>query len=288
MHSKKKLTALSIGFFAAAAVLMVFTQANAAQENQAGDSPWETFGVNLGVFISSTDTSFRLGSGIGLSIDAEEALGLDATNTVFRTDAMWRFTDNRRHRLDFTWFSLNREATRQIGQDITFEDKDGNPITIVAGTKVESNFDLDIYELAYSYSFFQDDRIDLAAGIGLFLMPLDFGLRATGVVNEDGSASFTAPLPVFGLRMDVALTPKWFLRTGSQIFYLEYDNFTGSVLEFRAAVEYNPWEHVGIGLGFDALKVALEADGEDYPSIDFKGNVDFAYTGLQLYLRCFF
>jgi hypothetical protein len=43
-----------------------------------------------------------------------------------------------------------------------------------------------------------------------------------------------------------------------------------------------------MGLGFDTLRVQLEADGEDYPSIDFKGNVDFAYTGLQLYLRYFF
>jgi len=254
----------------------------------ADEQPWETFGVNLGVFVSATDTSFRIGSGIGLSIDAEEALNLDANSTVFRADALWRFTDNKRHRLNLTWFSLSRDAVRRVGQDITFEDKDGNPITIDAGTTVESNFDLDIYELAYSYSFFQDDRIDLAAGVGFYIMPLDFGLRSAGVVEEDGSASFTAPLPVFGLRMDVALTPKWFLRTGSQVFYLEYDNFTGSVLEFKVAVEYNPWKHVGMGLGFDTLKIALEADGEDYPSIDFKGNVDFAYTGLQLYLRYFF
>ena len=153
---------------------------------------------------------------------------------------------------------------------------------------VESNFDLDIYELAYNYSFFQDDRIELAVGVGLFIMPLDFGISSSGVIEADGSARFTAPLPVFGLRMDVALTPKWFLRSGSQVFYLEYDNFTGSVFEFKAAIEYNPWAHVGLGLGFDTLKVALEADGEDYPSIDFKGNVDFAYSGIQLYLRYFF
>ena len=288
MPSRKKITVLSVGFLSVLAVLLAFSQANAAQENAAGDSPWETFGVNLGVFVSATDTSFRIGSGIGLSIDAEQALNLDANTTVFRADALWRFTDNKRHRLDLTWFSLSRDATRVIGQDITFEDKDGNPITIDAGTTVESNFDFDIYELGYSYSFFQDDRIDLAAGIGLFIMPLDFGIRSSGLVEEDGSASFTAPLPVFGLRMDVALTPKWFLRTGSQVFYLEYDNFTGSVLDFKVAVEYNPWKHVGLGLGFDTLRVQLEADGEDYPSIDFKGNVDFAYTGLQLYLRYFF
>jgi hypothetical protein len=49
-------------------------------------------------------------------------------------------------------------------------------------------------------------------------------------------------------------------------------------------VEYNPWQHVGIGLGFDTFSAQLEAEGEDWPGIDFKGNVDFNYAGLQLYL----
>jgi hypothetical protein len=273
----------------ATAVLLLLThQSVRAEEWNLEEKPWEKFGANFGVFMSTTDTSFRVGSGVGLDIDVEELLDLDTTSTVFRTDALWRFSKNRRHRLDFTWFAFKRDGTKQIGQDITIEDGDGNPITIDAGTTVNAFFDLDIYEVAYSYSFFQDDRIDLAAGLGLYIMPLDFGLKATGLIDEEGSAKFTAPLPVLGLRMDFALTPQWFIRTGSQIFYLKYENFSGSVLEFRAALEYNPWKHVGIGLGFDSLVVKVEADGQDYPEIDFKGNVEFNYTGFQLYLRIFY
>lgn len=270
-----------------AIVLFLMPQAGWSEERDLEGQPWEKFGVNLGVFISAVDSSFRIGSGVGLDIDVEDLLGLDSTNTVFRTDAMWRFSENRRHRLDFTWFAFRRDGSRQIAGDITIGDGD-DQTTIDAGTTVESFFDLDIYELAYSYSFLQDDRIDLAAGIGFYVMPMDFGLKITGLVDEAGSERFTAPLPVLGLRMDVALTPKWFLRSGAQVFYLEYDNFTGRVLEFRAAVEYNPWEHVGIGLGFDTLAVNVEAEGEDWPGIDFKGNVEFNYAGLQLYLRIFY
>lgn len=277
-----------IGVLVSLAILLPALPVHAAQGGSHGDDPWEKVGVNLGVFLSALNTSFRIGSGIGVNIDVEEALDLDSSDTVFRADAMWRFTDNRRHRLDFTWFSFRRDGSRTIGQDITIEDKDGNPITIEAGTNVDANFDLDIYELAYSYSFIQDERIDLAAGIGLYIMPIDLGLRAAGAVETDESENFTAPLPVLGLRMDIAITPQWFIRTGSQVFYAQYDNFTGSVVELRVAVEYNPWQHVGIGLGFDTLKVRLEADGEDWPGVDLRGNVEFDYAGLQLYLRCFF
>jgi hypothetical protein len=268
--------------------VILLSQAAIAEEWNKEAKPWEKFGANVGVFMASIDSTIRLGSGIGVDIDVEKALDLDSTNSVFRADALWRFTDNRRHRLDLIWFAFRRDGNRQILEDIKIEDDDGNVITIPTGTTVDTFFDLDIYQLNYSYSFFQDERIDLAAGIGLYVMPIDFGIRISGLADEDESENFTAPLPVFNLSMDVALTPKWFIRTGAQVFYLEYDNFTGSIMEFRTALEYNPWNHVGIGLGFDTFGFRLEADGEDWPGIDLKGNVEFNYAGLQLYLRVFY
>ncbi|MEE4112777.1 MAG: hypothetical protein V2I40_08175, partial [Desulfobacteraceae bacterium] len=61
----------------------------------------------------------------------------------------------------------------------------------------------------------------------------------------------------------------------------------GVDIDVEQALEYTPWKHVGIGLGFDTFGLRLEADGEDWPGIDLKGNVDFNYAGLQLYLRLF-
>jgi len=258
------------------------------QPAMAEDSPWEKFSLDLGYFIANTDTSIRLGSGLGVSVDVEDLLGLDTTSSAFRVDASWRFTDNRRHRLDFQWFSFRRDGSRTIGEDIIYKDKDGIEHTIEAGTHVESFFDFDIYEVAYSYSFFQDDRIDLAGSLGLYVMPIDFGLNATGLLNVGGSEKFTAPLPTLGVRADFAITPKWFFRSGIKVFYLEIGEFQGSILNANFAIEYLPWKHLGFGLGFDSLNVHVEADGEDYPGIDFKGEVNFNYTGLLLYAKLYF
>ena len=273
---------------AAMLVMFFFPPASWGSETDTNKEPWEKFGIQAGYFLSAVDSGFRLGTGIGVDIDVEDLLGLDSSNSVFRVGALWRFTDNRRHRLDFSWFSLNRDGSRQILQDIVIEDKDGNEIPIDAGSTVDAFFDLDIYQFAYSYSFLQDERLDLAVQIGAYIMPIDVGLSVSGVIDEQGSARFTAPLPVLGLRMDIALTPRWFIRTGAQAFYLEYDNFRGSILKVNAALEYNPWDHVGIGLGFDTLKINVEAEGEDWPGIDLNGKVNFGYAGLQLYLRFFY
>ena len=280
-----KTRTLIISTFLCALVLVTPVWGN---DGDNAKGPWEKFGVNAGVFVSSTDSNLKIGSGVGVYLDVENFLGLDTTNQVARIDALWRFSDNRRHRVDLSWFAFRRSGDRVITENITIEGPDGEPIDINSGSTVSSFFNLDIYELAYSYSFFQDDRIDLAVSAGAFVMPIDFGIQSTGVVDEEGSQKFTAPLPAFGLRMDFAITPKWFIRSGAKFFYLEYESFKGRLIEVKGAIEYAPWKNFGVGLGFDTFGMTLSAEGEDYPEIDLRGSGEFKYTGLQLYLRYFF
>ncbi len=266
----------------------VFADSPPANPSALTPNPWEKFSVSLGAFISNTNTGVRIGSGVGLDVDVEEVLGLDAQTSVFRADSLWRFTRNRRHRLDASWFALRRTANRTVGEDFDIEDRHGNKTTIQAGSNIESHFDLDIIETAYSYSFLQDERVDLAGIFGVYVMPISFGLKSSGLVDAQGSLSFTAPLPAIGFRTDVAITPKWFLRSNAQIFAIEYENFSGYLSQIRAAVEFLPIRHVGIGIGVDSMRFGVEGKGEDYPGVDLRGNVDFQYTGLQLYGKVFF
>jgi hypothetical protein len=215
-------------------------------------------------------------------------LDVDSKTSVFRVGGLWRFTDTKRHRLDLSWFAFHRDASSTVTNTLEIEDPDGNIIIILPGTEVDTLVNIDIFELAYSYSFLQDDRIDLAAIFGLFIMPIDIELEVIGGAGDKGTLDFTAPLPTFGLRMDFALTPKWFFRSGTQIFYLEYQNFKGSIMTTYGAFEYTPWDHVGFGLGIDSFTLKIEGEDEDYPYIDLTGKVGFHYVGLQLYARIFF
>ncbi|MDH3576178.1 MAG: outer membrane beta-barrel protein [Desulfobacteraceae bacterium] len=268
-----------------AAGLLFFIQPAWAKDADSDDKPWKKFNVDVGYFISNVDTNLSLGSGLGLTVNVEDLLGLDTNNNVFRIDAFWRFTDNLRHRFDFTWFSFRRDGSTTVGRDFTIKDKNDNEIEILAGTRVNSKFNLDIYRARYSYSFFQDDRMDLAFSIGAYVMPIDIGLQAAGLINFDETERFTAPLPTLGLRMDFAITPKWFLRSNFEIFYLEINEFTGTIYETNVAIEYIPWKHLGFGLAGNVFSLGIEADGEDYPGIDFKGELKFRYSGLLLYAK---
>lgn len=284
----KSLNALAKGFIFLGWVVLGSGGIGWGEELKAPAQPWEKWNVSLGGFYSNTDTSVRVGAGLGVDLDMEKALDIKADNTVFRAESGWRFSQNRKHRLDVSWFALHRKAERTLGQDFDITRPDGSTTTIVAGSDVSSKVNLDLYEISYSYSILQDDRVDLALLTGLYVMPINFALTSSGATEVEGSLKFAAPLPVVGYRLDFALTPKWYFRSQSQFFYVAYKNFEGKLAEMRGAVEYLPIRRVGIGLGFDTLHASFEATGQDYPGADFSGKFQFQDNGLQLYAKYFF
>jgi hypothetical protein len=269
-------------------VFLTAVGAIAAEEPAPVQVPWEKASFSAGVFYSKIESRLRVGVGQRVGLDAENLFALKPDETVFRVDGSWRFSDNRKHRLDLTWFSFRRSARTDVLQDFTIDNKEGVPVTLNAGTTIHSYVNVDIYEGSYSYSFFQDDRVDFAARAGLYVMPVGIGVKAESYVNKEGSTRFTAPLPVFGYRLDLALTPRWFIRTGAQAFYIEYAGFKGTLLQGQGAVEYVPFKNLAFGVGFDRLNFDLESRGNSYGGVNVNGSLAFAYTGAQLYLRTFF
>jgi hypothetical protein len=252
-----------------------------AAETEIQAKPWEKFNVNAGGFITGINSDVQLGfEGVGVKVDVEEALGLDTNTNVIRIDSFWRFTKSRRHRADFSWFSLRRDGERTLLEDLEIGDT-----VFPTGTRVATDFDLDVFKGSYSYSFFQDDRVDLAASAGLFVMPISFGIEAEGLVQLQEGESITAPLPVLGLRADFAITPKWFLKSRLEAFYLEINDFKGYILDTGLNLEYNAFKYVGFGAGLNSFNASIEARGETVPGVDLKGTIDYQYFGALVYVK---
>ena len=150
------------------------------------------------------------------------------------------------------------------------------------GTTISSIFKFDIIKIKYKYSIIFDERVDMSLGAGFYVMPVAIGLGEKG--EERKQQDITAPLPVFGIGADVVLSRQWTIRQNLDLFFLQIGNFKGSIVNAQAALEYSNWEHWGFGAGVDGLVLKIEADGEDYPGIDFVCNIGFSYFGGQLYV----
>ena len=251
--------------------------------DESQDLPWDRGYVNLGAYLADVSSSFRLGIdnvGLGVVIDAEKFLGLKTNDYAFRLQAGYRLGGSGKHKFDFDWFSFDRRSEKTLSEEVVLPpDMGGDTLSI--GTTINSVFKFDIIKAKYKYSIILDDRLDMNLGVGFYIMPIKIGIGKTE--EERSDKDITAPLPVFGLGADLILTPHWLLRENLDVFYLEISSFRGSIVNVQMAVEYSNWEHWGVGAGVDGLLVRVEADGGDYPLMDFVGAISFSYLGAQLY-----
>ena len=246
--------------------------------------PWEKGSVKFGGFVAAFNSTlgFGVNNGPSVEIKGEDGLGLESSLTVFRVDALFRPGESRRHQVDFTYAAYHRDASKTLSEDIDLGDQ-----TLPIGAQVSTVFDFDIIRGTYSYALLQDDRMRLAFGLGVYAVPLRYGLKvdtASGRSEVDG-ADITLPLPALAFRAEFQLVPKLFLTLESNFMYLKVNGFEGSLIDNTFGLEYRPWKHFGLGLAYSGLSVSVEQNdiNSDYPGADFVGNVDVRYNGLLFY-----
>lgn len=253
---------------------------------QSTSPPWEKASIQLGAFSTSSDTEMRVdskGGGVGAVVNLENALGVGAENTTYRVDGFYRFGEERRHQIELHYFDSRRSGSNVLDSEIQI----GNT-TFPVGAAVSTQFDLKFINLDYSYAFFQDDRIRLSVAGGLHTTGVHYKVDSPGLALFEDE-SFTAPLPVVGLRGEVAVTERWRLKGSADVFYLHYQQYTGALADTSLAVEYLPFKHAGFGLAVNSVRMKVQADGDvSGTGTSLDGELKFSFTGLMMYARFFF
>ncbi len=247
-----------------------YLAAPAAADSLDGDH----FSLSLGVFITDRDTEARFDSslGDGTDTDLETDLGLDSSDSVFRVDGHFRFSE--RNRVDFSVFDLSRKNSKQIERDIQWGD-----MLYVIDTAVKTDNDLSIYKAAYTYSFLNREDGYLGATFGAYVADWKVSIKE----ENTGSAEvgeLTAPLPVIGLRGEYALSDRWLFRASGEFFFVEYDNVDGSLTDLYAGIDYRVLDNLSIGLGVNSVTINVDASKNRYA-----GSLDWNYTGGLLFLK---
>jgi hypothetical protein len=239
----------------------------------------------LGTFANDSTLNVRLDAangGAGTDLDWGREFGNEDV-TRFRLDGVWRFTPRHHLRLMYTDYSLARSSSAS-GTIVWGDD------TIPINATLRGEIGFDIYEAAYEYAFTDSDRYEVAASAGLHYTTFDASLTATftspgsnasGTIG--GPASIDAPLPVLGVRGLWRLGGAFYLDAQAQYFKLSLDQIDGSLLNYRAALVWQPKRYLGVGVGYDSFEVEAELD-----DADFTGKLDWKYRGPQLFLNVSF
>lgn len=241
----------------------------------AQSTDFDRFSINLGVFLTNRDSKTRIDGEVpdsGTPVDLENDLGFDKSDTVFRLDGVFRF--NEKHRIDFSAFNLSRSASKQVQKDIEW-----NGELFPIDTVVDASLDLNIYKVAYTWSFLRRDKVYLGATAGLYVAEVGTSLAAESI-GRSSSGGVTAPLPVFGLRGQYDLAEKWSLRGSAEIFAIEYGDFSGSLYDVYAGVDYQLFERMAVGLGVNSVNLNVGVTKGN-----FDGDLDWRYDGGLLFFK---
>jgi hypothetical protein len=274
----------------AAALLLLFSAAPARSQTSADFVAVKGFDerlrLDMGGFFQKFTTTIRVDSathGVGSEVNLEDDLGLDSNQANFRLDGYWRF--GRHGRVDFAYTGWNRTASHTLDRDFTAGDT-----VYHAGATLDSKLRVSLIEVYYGYSFWNTPKFELGAQIGVSALINKVEFDGTGTISGGGgsasgsfttqSRSLTAPVPAIGIQGRYTLMPKLLVSARVRGMGATIDNVKGSVLEWRAGIDYYPWKNVGLGAAWDSMDIKVTKQNDPTLELEYKYNGPMVYLSL--------
>jgi hypothetical protein len=246
-----------------------------------------TFKVDLGTFLVSSDTKVRIDGDAGeagteIDFDSDIDYG---DQTRLRLDAYWRFAEKHKIRLLYFNNSMDRDWTTD--REVTIGD---SVFPVNATLSTDNKFT--VTEVAYEYAFLRKPTWELAATGGIHWIKFSFDVAGEGSCTggdcePGGGISFRSenheangPLPVLGLHGMWEFSPTWYLDGQAQFFKAKVDKFDGSVVDTRLTATKMFGRNFGVGAGWNRFVTRVDVDDGG----DFSGSLHWGYQGFLFYV----
>jgi len=218
------------------------------------------------------------GIGIGTIVDLEDDLQLEKSVSVLRLDGYFRF--NRAHRLEWTYFALDRTGSKTLlDKDIEIGD-----VVYPLRYRVDSEWNFRVLKIDYAYSFINTAKYEFYLGGGLNIRELSvaftgvgslFGASDTRVFDDDAKL----PLPTLTAGMRYNVNDKLGVRFRTESFFTQINNSSGRWQDTYMLVDYRVGRRFGFGGGVNFFNIDLEADLRS----DHRAQAESSYTGFLVY-----
>jgi len=190
-----------------------------------------------------------------IKVDMDD-LGLEEDQTTYFLGAAFRIGERWRLRLDY--FSYSDDANETVDKNFEFDD-----LIVPLSGKVDSSLDIDLYIANLSYDLYSSDRAKFGVGIGAHVV--DFDLQIEGKASDgtdlgEASEDYTFPIPNLFVGGLYAITNNLLFNYGGGWMSMSYDEYDGELIFARGALEYWPFENVGLGAGYSYIAADVDRD----------------------------
>lgn len=274
------------------ASLSVFTcaaESDAHQVEGAQAMPHRLYFSAGGYVINQSDMVVSLSdsdAGAGVSISPRDTLGLDIEQAVARLDGRYRFTE--KHSLSFSLYRITSDGYKVTKKDFEWTDEDGDTTVIKAGAELNSSYSNTIMKLAYDWSFYHSEKIELytSAGLNIAQFKLDLDIQSSVNGEDDLSAeniNSSLPLPTFGLGLNYRVNDAFYWYLKSQAFAIAFEDVSAYYSNSQFGFEYQPFNYFGVGLSYSVDRQTV-TEKNSKTKLSYNNGL----RGINLYLSTYF
>lgn len=230
--------------------------------------------VVVGAYFVRSETNVDLrASGIAPAAELEADRGLSDGEWTGVFDAIWRLQQY--HRLELSYFELNRSDTITPAQDIRVGDT-----IFVSGDPMRNDFNTRVFRFGYSFSLFHDEQKELWLFGGLHVA--DVAYQASNS-TETVDASMRSVLPALGAGLRVSPTERLSAAIKLELFDMNFGENPGRMSELRISGQYQLSDRWGVGLAYLTYRQDIDSGDANYP-----GDYQFDYRGPVAYVQARF
>jgi hypothetical protein len=228
----------------------------------------------------STEAAVGAAGNLGTLVVAEEDLGIDAAQSMFRFEGLYRF--NERHSLETGYWGVNRDGDKTLDKQIEF-----NGITYDLGATVTSGADVSYVRLGWRYSAVRSGRGEAGFAAGLSTFSLSFLLSGEGTISDGMGGTetgmflteeeFVAPAPTIGMFVTFAMHPRLVLRAKADFLDVQVDDYEANLTETLIGLDWYFVKNVAVGVGTLTTRIEFEDNGEDPLQAEYRQSGLLAY-----------
>jgi hypothetical protein len=242
------------------------------------------FSIDIGVFYPDRELDLRVNgtvSGINDEIDFDRRRQFTSAGDIFATELSWRFRG--RWRFVGQYFKAEDGTSAVLEKEIEW----GDVVFNVGGTAAIGT-DFSLTRFFFGWRFDTNESHDLGIGGGLHWLKM--GAFIEGEIRINGasksarrSVSAEAPLPNIGAWYMYSISPRWILRARLDLLSASVGDYDGLMLNSAVGVNFQAFEHFGIGLNYNYFKLDVGIDKSDW-----RGDIETVYEGIYVYASYYY
>jgi hypothetical protein len=236
------------------------------------------FYIRAAFYAPKYNTNFRVDPAnappgtTGTPVNAENDLGLPRREHQGVVDFMFRLRD--RNKVQVGYFETNRSGSQVLANDVVF----GNE-TFPAGQLAQTTFDLQQFNITYTYSFIRNSRFEVGSGLAAYFLQIDV-IGQVPAQNLRQEVTAATPFPALPLDLTWCLSRRWAATAQAAYLKVNTHNLGGWYLDSRADIQYRWVTNFVVGAGYASIRTDLTHRNGSFPGV-----VNMTISGPQVFVR---